>query len=235
MAEPSAAILYSIHSLPEDERPREKLLRHGGEALSSIELIAVILGSGTKSKPVMQLAQEILMHFGSLPRLAEATIEELCQIKGLGAAKAMQLKAACTLGSKLSKQVIPPKYRIENPLHAYHLVKDELENEKRELLLVILQDVRGYVICHRVVTVGTLTHTLVHPREVFYPAIRHKAASVILVHNHPSGDPTPSAEDLQITKTLIQVGSLLSIPVHDHVVVGHNSYVSMRQQGSVFF
>lgn len=226
---------YSIQNLPSEERPREKLLQQGGEALSSTELIAVIIGSGTKAKPVMQLAQEVIMHFGSLQKLADATVEEICQIKGIGKAKGMQLKAACTLGLKLSKQVIPPKYRIENPLHVYHLVKDELEQEKRELLVVVLQDVRGNVICHRVVAVGTLTNTLVHPREVFYPAIRHKAASLILVHNHPSGDPTPSPEDHQITKTLIQVGQLLSIPVNDHVIIGDKSFVSMRQRGFAFF
>lgn len=226
-------VCYSVQNLPLEERPREKLLK--GETLSSIELIAVVLGSGTKTKPVLQLAQEIFMHFGSLERLAEATIEELCQIKGLGQAKALQLKAACLMGWKLSKQIIPPKFRIENPLHVYHLVKDQLDWAKEEHFVVVLQDARNYVICHKIVSIGTLTETLVHPREVFYPAIRHKAASIILVHNHPSGDPTPSLEDHQITKTLIQAGQMLSIPVHDHVIVGGGSYFSMRQRGYAFF
>jgi DNA repair protein RadC len=226
---------YSIQNLPIEERPREKLQRQGGESLSAIELLAVILGSGTKEKPVLQLAQEILMHFESLQKLSDATLQELCQIKGLGPVKALQIKAACALGLKLSKSVIPAKYRIENPLQAYHLVKDQLEREKRELFVIILQDIRGYLINHQVVSIGTLTNALVHPREVFYLAIRHKAASVILAHNHPSGDPAPSPQDLELTKTLVQTGDLLSIPVHDHIIIGHQCYVSMRQRGYPFF
>lgn len=216
------------------ERPRERLLTQGGEALSTTELIAIILGSGTKSMPVLKLAQEILFRFGSLQNLSQATIEELCQIKGLGQAKAMQLKASLMLGLRASKQTIALKYRIENPVHAYHLVKDLLEQEKRELFGVILQDTKGYVIAHEIVAIGTLSNSLIHPREVFYPAIRRKAASLILVHNHPSGDPTPSTQDLEITKTLIEVGKLMSIPVNDHLIVGEQRYVSLRQKGVMF-
>lgn len=225
---------YSIQRLPEHERPRERLLRHGAEAMSTAELIAIILGNGTKTMPVLQLAQEIVMRFGSLRRLAEASIEELCQIKGLGTAKAIQLKASLSLGMRAAKQTPSQKYRIENPTQAYHLVKDELEYEKRELFLVILQDIKGVVIGHQVVSIGTLSKTLVHPREVFYPAVRHKAASVILAHNHPSGDPTPSKEDFEITQKLIDVGRLMGIPVNDHLIVGEHSFISMRQQGFSF-
>lgn len=225
---------YSIHRLPEDERPRERLMRYGAESISTTELIAIILGSGTKTMPVLQMAQEILMRFENLKRLSEATIEELCQIKGLGIAKALQLKASFSLGMRASKQTIAPKYRIDNPLHAYHLVKDDLEQEKRELFIIILQDVKGCLISHHTVAIGTLSNTLVHPREVFYPAVRHKAASMILVHNHPSGDPTPSPEDYEITKTLTEVGALMGIPINDHLIIGEKSYVSLRQKGFSF-
>lgn len=225
---------YSIQHLPESERPRERLMRHGPESLSTTEILAVILGSGTKSMPVLQLAQEIIVRFGTLHQLAEATIEELCQIKGVGLAKAIQLKACFSLGSRASRQSATTRYKINNPLQAYHLIKDELEIEKRELFLVILQDVKNCVLCHQIVAIGTLSNSLVHPREVFYPAIRHKAASMILAHNHPSGDPTPSQQDHEVTKTLVEVGRLMGIPVNDHIIIGDQKYVSMRQKGFQF-
>jgi len=225
---------YSIQHLPEEERPRERLMHSGAESLSTTELIAVILGSGNKVKPILQLAHEVVARFGSLRQLAEATLSELLEIKGIGLAKAIQLKAAFNLGIRASKQVITPKYRIQHPSHAYHLLKDEMEHETRELFIAILQDVKAYVICHEVVSIGCLSQTLVHPREVFYPAIRHKAASLIVAHNHPSGDPTPSPQDLELTKILVQVSSLMGIPLHDHLIIGQQGYLSLRQQGFPF-
>lgn len=225
---------YSIWSLPEQERPRERLHRFGAETLSTTELIAILLGSGTRGQPVLQLAHEILARFGSIQALSEATIAELCQIKGLGNAKAVQLKAAFNLGVRLSKQVLSPKYRIEHPVHAYNLVKEALASEKREIFVVLLLDTKGCVIAQEIVSIGTLSETLIHPREVFYPAIRHKAASLILVHNHPSGDPTPSKEDYEITRVLVNAGSMMSIQVQDHLIIGTASYISLRQQGYDF-
>jgi DNA repair protein RadC len=223
-----------IHKLPESERPRERLLKHGAEALSTVELIAILLGSGTKSNPIMQLSQLLLTHFGSLNCLAEATIEELCQIKGIGLTKALQLKACLSLGTRLSRQAAIPKYPIVHPSHAYHLVKDEIQNEKREVFMVILLDVKNGLICYEIISIGTLSSSLVHPREVFYPAIRHKAASVILVHNHPSGDPTPSQHDFDVTQTLIESGRLIGIPVNDHLIIGSESFISLREKGIKF-
>lgn len=220
---------YAIHQMPETERPRERLLQHGPEAISSAELIAIILGSGTKGCSVLQIAQELLVRFGTLQKFAEASIEELQQVKGLGKAKAIQLKAALSLGLRASRQSVDQKFRIVNPVHAYHYIKDELEYEKRELILVVLQDNKGYALSHHVVAIGTLSHALVYPRDVFHPAIRHKAASLVLVHNHPSGDPTPSTEDLDVTKTLVEAGRLVDIPVNDHLVIGHGRYISLRQ------
>ena len=226
---------YSIQNLPAEERPRERLHRYGAEAMATSELIAIILGSGMKGVPILQLSQSILAHFGSIDKLAGATIEELCQIKGLGHAKALQLKAAFSLGTRLSKQAATVKYRIENPIHAYNLIKEELQNESRELFLIILQDTKGCALTHQVVSIGTLTNVLVHPREVFYPAIRHHAASIILVHNHPSGDPTPSKQDYDLTTTLIEVGKVMGIPVNDHLLIGDNCFISMRQLGKIVF
>lgn len=225
---------YSILSLPEEERPRERLHRHGPEAMSTAELIAILLGSGIRGRSVLQLAHEIIAHFGSIQCLSDATVAELCEIKGLGIAKAVQLKAAFNLGVRLSKQTASPKYLIEHPIHAYNLVKEELSQEKREILVVILLDTKGYVITKETISIGTLTETLVHPREVFYPAIRHKAASLILIHNHPSGDPTPSKEDYEVTEQLTKVGKMMAIPINDHLIIGKSSYTSLRQRGFVF-
>lgn len=225
---------YTIQHLPEEERPRERLMRSGAESLSTAELIAIILGSGSKAKPILQLAHEIVARFGNLHQLAEATLSELLEIKGIGLAKAIQLQAAFKLGMRASRQEVKHKYRIEHPLHAYHLIKDEIEYEKRELFVVILQDTKGYVICHEVVSIGSLAQTLVHPREVLYPAIRHKAASLIVAHNHPSGDPTPSPQDFELTKELVKASDLMQIPLNDHIIIGHQRYVSLRQQGFSF-
>lgn len=220
-----------MNNIPTEDRPRERLLKYGANTLSTAELIAVILGSGTKENPVLKLSHEIITHFGSLNRLAEATVEEFCQIKGVGPAKAIQLRASLSLGMRAIHQGEVNKFRIESPTQAYNLLKGELENEKRELFMVILLDVRGCVINHQVISIGTLTKALVHPREVFYPAIRHKAAGMILAHNHPSGDPNPSHEDFEITKRLIAVGKLMGIPVNDHIIIAQQGYVSLREKG----
>lgn len=226
--------MYSIQQLPLSERPRERLQRHGPEVVSTAELIALILGSGTKNKSVLDLSQEILVRFGGLEKLSDATLAELCQIKGIGMAKAIQLKAALCLGLRASRFAVEKKYRIENPLHAYHLLKEGLEREKKELFVVILLDTKGFVICHEIVAIGTLSQTLVHPREVFYPAIRHKAATIILAHNHPSGDPTPSKEDYELTTALVKAGHMVGLPVQDHIIIGHQCYFSIRQKGFDF-
>ncbi len=222
---------YTIQDLPKEERPRERLLRCGSESVSTSELIAILLGSGLKGKSVTALASELVSSFGCLKKLSEATVEELCQIKGIGPAKAIQLKACFTLATSLSQQKNGTKYKVDHPVHAYHLVRDALEREKRELFAILMIDVRGYAIHNEIISIGTLSNALVHPREVFYPAIRHKAMSIVLAHNHPSGDPTPSPQDYEVTVKLVEVGRLIGIQVNDHIIVGENSYVSMRQEG----
>lgn len=224
---------YSINQIPESERPRERLMRFGPESLSASELVAIVLGSGTKTMPVMQLAHEIVGRFGSLQGIAEATIEELCQIKGVGLTKAIQLQASFNLGMRAGRHNSVVRLRIEHPVHAYHLIKDEMQNEKREVLVAILLDVKGCLICHQIVSIGTLSSTVIHPREVFYPAIRHKASSMILVHNHPSGDLNPSKEDITATHQLMEVAKVVGIPIKDHLIVSTQGYLSMRQKGMI--
>jgi DNA repair protein RadC len=226
--------LYSIQHLPASERPRERLVQHGPESLSATELIAIILGSGTKSAPVLHLAQLLLSHFGSLQQVAEATIAELCLIKGIGMAKAVQLRAAFNLGQRLTRNRDVSKYKIEHPVHAYHLVKERLQFEKEERFIIILQNAKGYVVGEQTVAIGTLTQVAVHPREVFYLAIRHKAATIIAVHNHPSGDVTPSQSDIELTKRLIEAGKIIGIPVNDHLIISEKEYFSFRQKSGIF-
>lgn len=223
---------YSIQHIPETDRPRERLIHFGPDVLSTAELIAAILGSGTKGISVMDLAHQLAYLYGS--KLADVTIEELCQVKGMGKAKAVQLKAALCLGMRATKTVRVKRETLLKAKDVYAFIKDELESEKRELLIAILLDVKGCVICRKVVTIGTLSRTLIHPREVFYFAIRHNAASLILVHNHPSGDPSPSKEDLRATENLVAVGKMMGIPVYDHLIIGHKSYASLRELGFKF-
>jgi DNA repair protein RadC len=225
---------YQVRDLPQDERPRERLARHGAESLSSAELLAIILGSGTKGKSVIHLSQELLSLFGSLPRLSEATLAELQEVKGLGPAKALQLKAAISLGVRAAAFEAAPRMRITTPSQVYNLVRDQLAHASREHFMAILLDTHGQLIRCETISIGTLNETLVHPREVFHPAIRHKASSLILVHNHPSGDLTPSKQDFDQTSRLVASGKLLNILVMDHLIVGASGYCSMRDKGADF-
>lgn len=225
---------YSIQNLPETERPRERLMRYGPESLTNAELIAILLGSGMKGISVLQLSQAIIAKFGDMHHIAEATLSELCSIKGLGPAKALQLKAAVSLGLRAARKATPIKYRIDNPMQAYHLIRHELENEHKEIFLIILLDVKNFVISQQMVSLGTLSEIALQPREIFYPALRHHAASLILAHNHPSGDATPSKEDYTFTESLIKAGQMMGIPINDHLIIGNNSFTSMRQLGIKF-
>lgn len=226
-------MLMQIKRLPVEERPRERLEAYGELTLSNTELIAVILGSGTKGKSVLSLSQELLGKFGSLTALAEAGLNDLCTIKGLGKAKAIQLKAALGLGQRLAREGALPKNPISTPEQAYFWIRDRIAYQKREIFGVILQDVRGNALKWEEISVGTLTQTLVHPREVFSPAIQHRAASLILAHNHPSGDPTPSSQDIILTRTLVQASLMLGIPINDHIIVSSSGFVSLKQEGII--
>lgn len=222
-----------IKLLPIDERPRERLEQQGEQALSNAELIAVTLGSGTKGKSVLALAQEILAHFGTLSALAEASLSDLCQFKGLGRAKAIQMKAALGLANRMAREKIAQKHPLHTPEQAYLWIRDFIAHKKQEIFGVVLQDVRGNALRWEPVSMGTLTQTLVHPREVFYPAIHHRAAGLILAHNHPSGDPTPSAEDIRITRLLVEASRFLGIPIHDHIIVSSSGFVSFKEKGII--
>ena len=222
----------NLHDIPLEERPRERLISHGVEALSLAELLAILLSTGVQGKSVLTLAHEILAKFGTVERLLEASISELCEIKGVGKAKAIRLKAAFGIALKMSSRAVSNIFI--NSGDAYALVKDDLSRQKQEMLVVILKDVKGRLITHEKISVGTLSEVLVHPREVFYPAVRHKASSFILAHNHPSGDPTPSLADLELTRHLMRSSRIMGIGLEDHLIIGANHFVSLKEAGYFF-
>ena len=221
---------FTIHDLPKEERPRERLVKFGEQALSAQELLQVILGRGVAGESVTVTAQKLLSQFGSLQCLAEASIEELSSIKGIGLAKATQIKAVFEIGRRLSVQT--PSYKskeLTDPKKAYQLIKSKLKDYTREHFYIIALNSRNHSIVE--VSVGSLDASIVHPREVFSEAIKNKAASVIFAHNHPSGDPEPSEDDLEITKRLVKAGKILGIEVIDHIIVAKDKFLSMKEKG----
>ena len=216
-----------LKDLPPQERPRERLARHGKEALSLIELLAILLGSGTKEHSVLHLSQNLLSHFGSLKHLSCASVRELCDVKGIGMAKALQLQAVFALVHRVKQEETELQISDKKTLFAF--LQQELGTKEVEVLMVLLCDVKKRLIHQEIVAQGTLTELILHPREVFHTDIRHRAHSVIIAHNHPSGDPTPSPRDLEITQILAHAGRIVGIELLDHIIVGRTSCVSLCQ------
>jgi DNA repair protein RadC len=223
---------FTIHDLPKEERPRERLIKFGEQALSAQELLQVILGRGIAGESVVVTAQKLLSQFGSLQKLAETSIEELSLIKGIGPAKAAQLKAVFEIGRRTSSQASPYKSKdLSDPKKVYELVKSKLKDYHKEHFYMIALNSRNHSITE--VSVGSLDASIVHPREVFEEAIKNKAASVIFVHNHPSGDPEPSEDDLKITKRLVEAGKIMGIEVNDHIIITKNGFFSFKEKGLI--
>jgi DNA repair protein RadC len=225
---------YTVHDLPPSERPRERLQRHGVEALATAELLALLMGRGVKGESVMTVAQGLLAKFGNLQNLASASVEELSAIKGIGLAKAAQIKAAFELGRRFGD----PDYNckgdpVQTPEAAFVSMQEKLKGKKKEHFFVLCLDTRNRVSAKKQVSQGNLDSSIVHPREVFKDAISSLAASVIFVHNHPSGDLEPSSEDVNLTKRLVEAGELLGIPVLDHIIVSDRGYTSMKSRNLI--
>jgi DNA repair protein RadC len=198
------------------------MIRYGVEGLSTLELLAILLGSGTQKRSVLELASDLLSHFGSVQALSEASLIELQEVKGIGEAKAIQLKAAFGLFHRIEKKT--QGMLLDAPAKVYDLVRFDLERETIEMLMVILRDVRGCYLHREVISKGTLSELIFHPREVFHVAIRYRAHSLVLAHNHPSGDPTPSFRDYEMTRKIREAGRMLGIEVADHLVIGRDSF-----------
>ncbi len=220
---------FTVRDLPLSERPRERLLKLGGEALSAPEILAVILGRGTKGESVMMTSQKLLSRFGNLKGVANASVEELTQTKGIGPAKATQIKAALEFSRRLEADASEkPRPVLKSPEDVAAEVKSQLKGKKKEHFLVLCLDTRNRLMDRKLVSMGSLDTSIVHPREVFKEAVSSCAASVIFAHNHPSGDPEPSKEDVELTKRLARAGEIMGIDVLDHIIVCDKGYVSLK-------
>jgi DNA repair protein RadC len=227
-----------IRDLPADERPRERLAKYGAESLKHSELLAILLRTGTKGASALHVAESMLRHFdGSLQRMANAPLPELLKIKGVGRDKAIALKSAFTLAQRMAKELGGESPLLETPEAVCDLLREDVRHAQVEEFRVVLVNTRRRLIAVERISQGILDTILVHPREVFRAAILANAAAIILVHNHPSGDPTPSEADIKVTRDLIRSGQLLKIEVLDHVILGKRTaererdYVSLRELG----
>ena len=220
---------FTIHDLPLGERPRERLLKLGAEALSAQEILAVILGRGTKGESVMMTSQKLVSRFGNLKGIANASVEELIQTSGIGPAKAAQIKAALELSRRLEADASEkPRAILKSPEDVAAEVRSQLKGKKKEHFLVLCLDTRNRLIDCKLVSMGSLDTSVVHPREVFKEAISSCAASVIFAHNHPSGDPEPSKEDVELTRRLVKAGEIVGIDVLDHIIVCDEGFISLK-------
>ncbi|MCL1982117.1 MAG: DNA repair protein RadC [Clostridiales bacterium] len=220
-----------IKELPFSERPREKMFTEGIAYLSNTELLAILMGTGTREKSALRLAEEVLsLEKSGILFLSECSPEELKKVKGIGEAKACQVLAGIELGRRIATKPRGSKTRVNGPGSIASLFMEEMRYYKKEIFNILLMNSKGEVIGTDVISVGDLSSTVIHPREVFLPAIKRSAATVAFVHNHPSGDPTPSSEDIAVTKKLVDAGTILGIQVVDHVVIGDGKYVSFREE-----
>jgi DNA repair protein RadC len=221
----------TLKEIPEEDRPREKLIRESEVSLSEAELLAILLGSGSRSESAVQLAQRILKESGGLSQLAQLSIVELCKFHGIGTAKASALKAAMELARRYHPDGSQSKRKLSSSESVFHEFKSKFAGKKQEEFWVIALNTKNRPTDRRMISQGTLSSSLVHPREVFRFAIRDSAASIIVLHNHPSGDPEPSTEDRKVTSILADAGKTLGIPLLDHVIIGNSSYFSFRDSG----
>jgi len=221
---------FTVRDLPRSERPRERLIKFGPEALSAQELLALIIGRGIPKKSVMNIAQELLARFGNIKAISQASIAALSEIKGIGLAKAAQIKACFELGKRQDLEPELKNYDIKNPQSVVKAIRASIKDKAKEHFKLILLDTRNKIIGISTISIGTLNAGLVHPREIFKEAIIHNSASVVLAHNHPSGDPEPSDEDLTITKRLVKSGKILGIEVIDHIIIGKTNFSSFKER-----
>jgi len=223
-----------IKEWPADERPREKMLTQGVASLSNAELLALIIRTGdtTTRKSAIDLGRELISHFDdNLRELGSADLAELRAIKGMGPAKATAIKAAFTLAARFQSRKLEHLDRFTSPRQVFDYFHHEFRDSRKEYFLTLLLDGKNRIIRRVQVSEGSLNQSIVHPREVFVPAVKESAAALILVHNHPSGDPAPSSEDIAITRRLREAGDIMGIKVLDHIIIGDGEYVSFVERG----
>ena len=217
-----------IKDLPQENRPRERFLKHGPETLSDAELFAILLRTGTKGENVIDMSNRLIKEYG-LDKLFECSLKELQAIKGIGPSKAMQILTIAEIQKRINQSKNPIK-KISCAKNVFDLFHEKLKDEKQENFYVLLLDTKNKIIKEELITKGILDSAIIHPREIFKPAIKNSASKIILIHNHPSGDSNPSKEDLDITKKLIDVGKQLDIKVLDHVIIGNEKWWSWMEK-----
>jgi DNA repair protein RadC len=225
---------YRIQDLEENERPRERIAKYGPGALSNAELLAILLRVGLEGENVVQLSQRLLGDFGGLHGLHQASYDDICHKRGLGPAKAAQLLAAIELGRRIGLESAEEKPAIHSPADAAALVEYEMSAFPQEHLWVIILDTRNHLIAIERLYQGSLNASTVRVGELFRAAIQKNGAGIILVHNHPSGDPAPSPEDINLTRSVVQAGKLMDIEVLDHLVIGRGRFLSLKERGLGF-
>lgn len=228
-----AEIPLMIRDYPVQERPRERMLASGADTLANHELLAILLRTGSKNESVLQLANRIIQHFEGLRQLKDATIDELKEIHGIGDAKAVELLAAIELGRRISRLPFHERFAIRSPDDGAQYMMDELRFLQQEHFVCLYLNTKNQIIHKKTIFIGSLNSSIVHPREVFKEGFRRSAASIICFHNHPSGDPAPSREDIDVTKRLVECGKMLGIELLDHIIIGDLKYVSLKEKGYV--
>lgn len=222
-----------IRDFPKEERPRERFLQDGPQSLSTQELLALLLRTGTKDESVIQLANRLIKAFEGLRLLKDASVEEMTAIKGIGEAKAIQILASVELGRRISSLNYNDRYVIRSPEDCANYCMDEMRFLSQEHFVCLYLNTKNQVLHKQTIFIGSLNASIVHPREVFKEAFRRSAASIICLHNHPSGDPTPSREDIDVTKRLAECGKIIGIELLDHVIIGEQKYVSLKEKGYI--
>ncbi|KRE36708.1 RadC family protein [Paenibacillus sp. Soil724D2] len=220
-----------LREVPQEERPRERMLQYGAGALSHAELLAILLRTGTVSESALRLAGRILSESGGLRSLVDMSKDQLTQIKGIGNAKALQIQAGIELGRRLAKSTFAERVTIRSPKDIADLVSEDLRYLQKEHFVCLFLNTKNHLLAQETLSMGSLNASIVHPREVFRAAIKRSSASIICVHNHPSGDPTPSPEDIQLTHRLMEAGTIIGIEVLDHVIIGDQRFISLKEQG----
>lgn len=224
---------FTIKDIPVEDRPRERLIKYGAEVLSNSELLAILIRVGTKDESAIKIAQRMVSTNEGLQYVSTSTVQELSEIKGIGAAKASQIKAAIELGRRLRNFRTDHRVKINRPQDAIEILMEDMRYLKNEHLRVIFLNTKNIIIDVKDLSIGSLNSSVVHPREIFSEAIRKSSSSIIVCHNHPSGDPTPSQEDINITKRLHEVGKLIGIDLLDHLIIGDGNYISLKEKGII--
>jgi DNA repair protein RadC len=222
---------FMLRDVPHEERPRERMQQFGAQALSNAELLAILLRTGTYAESAVRLAQKVLIEAGSLRNLVDMNMEQLMTIKGIGSAKALQIQASIELGRRLARTSMSDTITIRSPQDVSTYLMEDLRYLQKEHFVCLFLNTKNHVIGQETLSMGSLNASIVHPREVFRAAIKRSSASIICVHNHPSGDPTPSPEDIQMTARLVEAGQIIGIEVLDHIILGDQKFVSLKEKG----